>query len=315
MIFHLSSRSLKLPHFRCIKSYRNAFLNNNNFQPWRRTMYLRAAHAENDQSALLDFIHTNPLGVLTTAIKSESYPFLQSSHIPWVLDLPSSTSTPLDENVQDTNLLDTAVEGGVALGTLRGHVARANPQAKALIEYAKEKGESREGEGGVVRLEEEVLILFTSPVNHYVTPKFYTTTKPSTGKVVPTWNYAAVQVYGTLTIYHDSKSEATEKFLRMQLDDLTKLTEGEIMGFDGKEGRQKGWTVNEAPESYVSLLSKAIIGVEVNIKKIGGKWKMSQELGEGDREGAVKGFKALGTEMGDQVARTIEERAMKKEGK
>ncbi|KAH6669303.1 putative transcriptional regulator [Halenospora varia] len=312
MIFRLSPKSFR-PHFRHInsKQFGNLSHNNTNLQFQTRTMYLRAAHVENDQSTLFDFIHTNPLGVLTTAIKSETYPFLQSSHIPWVLDLQSSSAS-LNTNAQDVDPSDAVVEGDAVLGMLRGHVARANPQAKALIEYAKGK---ENGEGEAVKLEEEVLILFTSPVNHYVTPKFYTTTKPSTGKVVPTWNYAAVQVYGTLTVYHDSKSEITEKFLRTQLDDLAKLTEEEVMGFDGKEGRQKGWTVGEAPESYVKLLSKAIIGVEVEIKRIEGKWKMSQELGEGDREGTVKGFKALGTEMGEQIASTIEERARRKDAK
>ncbi|KAF4630299.1 hypothetical protein G7Y89_g7842 [Cudoniella acicularis] len=265
-------------------------------------MYLRPVHTEHDLKIIYEFIQSNPLGVITTGIKSDNYPFLQSSHIPWVLDLPPHTpeGTP-------------STEENKLLGTLRGHVARANPQAKAMIESVASLPIPTEGG---VKLEQEVLILFTSPhQQHYVTPKFYTTTKPSTGKVVPTWNYAAVQVYGTLTLYHDSKSPQTEDFLRKLLNDLTKLAEEDVMGYDGEEGREKAWTVAEAPESYVGLLKKAIVGVEVRIDRVEGKWKMSQELAEGDREGTIKGFKELGTWKGDEIARTVEERARRKDEK
>jgi transcriptional regulator len=62
-------------------------------------------------------------------------------------------------------------------------------------------------------LEQEVLVLFTATSHHYVTPKFYTETKPVTAKVVPTWNYSAVQGYGRATLYFDSKSDVTSEFL------------------------------------------------------------------------------------------------------
>lgn len=160
-------------------------------------------------------------------------------------------------------------------------------------------------------LEEEVMILFNGPAHHYVTPKFYTETKPSTGKVVSTWNYSAVQVYGTATVYYDT---AAPEFLTKQLDDLAVLTEEKIMGYTGEKGKKAPWTVKEAPENYISLLKKAIVGVEIEITRMAGKFKMSQELAEGDRDGAIRGFRELGTEEGEEIARTIEVRAaVKKE--
>ncbi len=138
-------------------------------------MYLRAVHAELDIPVLHSFIESNPLGILiSTHPPSDSpAPDVEITHIPWVLDAPSSS----DE-----------------LGKLRGHMARANPHTKALLLAADTRS------GGV-----PVTILFNGPVDHYITPKFYTETKPSTGKVVPTWNYSAVQATGILRL-HDSSS-------------------------------------------------------------------------------------------------------------
>jgi transcriptional regulator len=258
-------------------------------------MYLRAAHAESDIPTLYKFIQENPLGVLTTAIKSAQYPFLQSTHIPWVLDLPPSPS--------DTSSPHPA--------RLRGHMARANPHTKALIESASTLP-FHPAKKSIV-LDDEVMVLFTSPIQHYVTPKFYVETKPSTGKVVPTWDYAAVQIYGTLTLFYERSDPATGEYLTKQIDDLSRQSEEKIFGYDGKEGRPKAWNVGESPESYVALLKKAIIGVEIEVSRIEGKWKMSQELGKGDREGVIEGFEKLGTGVGDDVARLVKERGVLKD--
>ncbi len=126
-------------------------------------MYLRDVHTDLNVPTLYDFIRANPLGILTTAISSPNYPLLQSSHIPWVLDEPS-------EKLSSTSSPDTQPPKAI----LRGHLARANPQAKALIEAATDSNSSK--------IKEEILILFNSPINHYITPKFYVETKPSTGK-------------------------------------------------------------------------------------------------------------------------------------
>jgi transcriptional regulator len=251
---------------------------------------------------LYKFIQENPLGLLTTAIKSESYPLLQSSHLPWVLDVPDSSSSTSSEPQP---------------AKLRGHMARANPHSKALSEAAAatlEAGGSADTK--CAKLEEEVMILFTSPVHHYVTPKFYVETKPSTGKVVPTWDYSAVQCYGLITVYFDGSAPETGDYLTKQISDLSRQSEEKIFGYDGQNGRPRAWNVNESPESYVSLLKKAITGVEIEITRIHGKWKMSQELAKGDRQGVIEGFEKLGTEVGNDIARTVRERGtLKDEGR
>ncbi|KAL2002787.1 hypothetical protein VTN02DRAFT_5946 [Thermoascus thermophilus] len=252
-------------------------------------MYLRSVHAESSIPQLLQFIRDNPLGILTTAIRSSTYPLLQSSHIPWVLDVPESDNP--DEPVK---------------ARLRGHMARQNPQSKAIVESlaAREASSSRPPS----QLEEDVLVLFNGPHHHYVTPKFYTETKPSTGKVVPTWNYSAVQVYGKATIYHDSSSPETSEFLDRQIHDLSQHCETAVMGYTGEEGRLAPWKVSDAPERYIEIMKKNVIGIEIAIEQIGGKYKMSQEMGKGDREGVIQGFNNLGTDVGAGIARTVKER-------
>ncbi|OBZ72865.1 hypothetical protein A0H81_06849 [Grifola frondosa] len=244
-------------------------------------MYLRDIYAEHHIPTLRQFIRDNPLGIFTTAIPSPGNPLLQSSHIPWILDVADEAS--------DTEL-----------GTLHGHMARANPQAKAIIESITSNPTENDN---APKLQEEVLILFDGPVHHYITPKFYTETKPATGKVVPTWNYAAVQVYGKATIYFDAKAQATADFLARQLPDLSQHAETHIMGYD------KPWAVADAPAPYVELLKKAIIGIEVQITSMGGKFKMSQERVKGDRDGIIEGFEALGTETGMRMAEMVKETA------
>ena len=243
-------------------------------------MYLRAVHAETSIPTLRRFIQENPLGILTTTIPSAVHHLIQSSHIPWVLDVSDPSSE--DE-----------------LPILRGHIARQNPQAKAIIDHATENPQPTSTSH---RLQQEVMVLFNGPSHHYVTPKFYTKTKPESGKVVPTWNYAAAQCYGVATVYFDSQAEATSKFLSKQIGDLSNMAEKQIMGYE------KPWKVEDAPERYVELLRKNIIGIEIEVTSLGGKFKMSQEMGEEDQRGVVEGMGALGTADGDYVAKHVMER-------
>jgi transcriptional regulator len=253
-------------------------------------MYLRAIHAESSLKALFELIQSNPLGVLTTAIPSTSYHFIQSSHIPWVLDIISDDP-------------EAPVKG-----RLRGHMARQNPQAKAIIESL-----TVTGSPPASPLQQEVQILFTSQDHHYVSPKFYTETKPSTGKVVPTWNYAAAQVYGKATIYHDSSSAESSEYLSKQIHDLSQLCETSIMDYTGERGKQAAWKVADAPDRYIDIMKKNIIGIEVTIEDIGGKFKMSQESSKGDREGVIEGFNNLGSEVGRNVAALVRKRGEMKD--
>ncbi|KAJ5082345.1 hypothetical protein N7532_011388 [Penicillium argentinense] len=250
-------------------------------------MYLRAVHAENSIKALLEFIKENPLGVLTTAISSSSYPFLQSSHIPWVLDTYSDDP-------------DVPVKG-----RLRGHMARQNPHSKALMEAC--------AASSTGKLQQDVMILFTAQHHHYVTPKFYTETKPATGKVVPTWNYAAAQVYGKATIYYDSAAAETSSYLQQQIHDLSEMCETSMMGHTGQEGKPGPWKVADAPERYIDIMTKNIIGIEVSIESIGGKFKMSQEMGNGDRQGIIEGFDNLNSDVGTHISELVKERGEMKD--
>lgn len=252
-------------------------------------MYLRSVHAEEDLAVLHQLIRDHPLGILTTAIKSPLYPFIQSSHIPFLIDAP--------EDADDRTP-----------GVLRGHMAKQNPQAKALMDALAAAHEAQ-GAKGAIELEDEVLVLFTAPEHHYITPKFYTETKPATEKVVPTWNYAAVQAYGKVRVYCDSKAEETSAYLQTAIEDLTDYSESSIMGYGAKTGTGTcPWKVSDAPENYVQLLKKNIIGIEIRVERLEGKFKMSQEMGVGDREGVIKGFGELGTEVGEGMSKLVKER-------
>lgn len=191
-------------------------------------------------------------------------------------------------------------------------MARYNPQAKAIVESlgCGSNPEEASTSPSTSYLEDDVLVIFNGPVHHYITPHFYRETKPSTGKVVPTWDYEAVQVYGKAKIYHDSQSAETGTFLAKQLDDLTRQCETSIMGY-GNEGQKQPWKVDDAPERYLEILKKNIIGVEIEITSIAGRFKWSQEKPVGDRDGVISGFRELQTELGTQVADTVARTAEK----
>lgn len=146
-----------------------------------------------------------------------------------------------------------AGEGGN--GILRAHLARANPHWREL-------------QGGA-----DCLVVFMG-LQGYVTPSWYPT-KQETQKVVPTWNYVCVQAWGRPRIVEDAA------WLRRQLDDLTRTREG---------ARPEPWAVNDAPEEYIAAQMKAIVGIEIPIDRIEGKWKLSQNRPAADRTGVVAGL-------------------------
>lgn len=162
--------------------------------------------------------------------------------------------------------------GGTGLGILRAHIAKANPQGRDL-------------EGG-----SECLAVFQGPQD-YVTPSWYAT-KRETGKVVPTWNYATVHAWGRPRLVTD------DAWLRRQIDDLTILKEG---------ARPAPWAVADAPVGFVASQIKGIVGVEIPIGRIEGKWKVSQNRSEADRAGVVAGLQAEGGPA-DAMARLVEDR-------
>lgn len=140
------------------------------------------------------------------------------------------------------------------LGTLQAHLARANGQWKDL-----------DGQ--------QVLVVFQGPLS-YVSPSFYET-KKETGKVVPTWNYVMVQARGMARIHADSA------WLGRQIEALTSRHESR---------RDQPWAVGDAPPPFIESQLRGIIGVEIVIEAIEGKWKVSQNRPEADRRGVAEGL-------------------------
>ena len=134
-------------------------------------------------------------------------------------------------------------------------------------------------------------IWLNQPHSKNVTPSWYAT-KQETGKVVPTWNYVTVHAWGKPQVIEDAA------WLRRQLDDLTLLKEGKL---------PKPWAVGDAPEPYVAAQMKGIVGIEIPIVRIEGKWKVSQNRPEKDRAGVVAGLRA-GGESAVVMADIVEDR-------
>ena len=157
-------------------------------------------------------------------------------------------------------------------GTLRAHVARANAQWKELSAVT------------------ECLVVFQG-AQSYITPNWYPT-KQETHKVVPTWNYITVQVRGRPRAVEDAN------WLLRQITDLT----------NAQEARQPApWKVADAPADFVAAQIQAIVGIEIPIDRIEGKWKVSQNRNEADRKGVVAGLTAQG-EASAAMARSVAER-------
>lgn len=130
----------------------------------------------------------------------------------------------------------------------------------------------------------------------------------------PTWNYSAIQVYGRATVFCDSRSTATETFLSKQIADLTKHAESTIMNYVGTAGGwPEQWEVSDAPSSFISILNKSIVGIEIAIDRLEGKHKMTQEMSEGDRNGVIAGFESLQTDDGSSMAKIVRERGAMKD--
>jgi transcriptional regulator len=198
--------------------------------------------------------------------------------------------------------------------------AQAQAQAKA---QAQDHGASAGASTGSY-LPGEVLIIFTSPVDHYITPHFYTAANAAANgaakgadrdrdkaRIAPTWNYAAVQVYGRMRVFHDKALEETGLFLEGQLSDLARLGEEGVMRFLDGDGHGHGdgprpWTLDDAPAKYIAFLKKNIVGMQVEITRVEGRFKVSQERPVGDREGVVDGLGMLGG-RGSSAARRMAE--------
>ncbi|MBX3172387.1 MAG: FMN-binding negative transcriptional regulator [Candidatus Eremiobacteraeota bacterium] len=142
---------------------------------------------------------------------------------------------------------------------LRAHVSKANPQWSRLTEHP------------------HALVVFQGPQG-YITPNWYATKKVD-GKVVPTWNYSMVQVRGPVRVVHD------QDWLHRHVSQLTDFFE---------QSQSTPWALSDAPASFVHGQLKGIVGLEVTLKSLEGKWKMSQNRAAEDRAGVVEGLRVAG---------------------
>lgn len=155
-------------------------------------------------------------------------------------------------------------------GTLHGHIARSNPQWQRAA------------------ADGHALAIFLGP-DAYITPSWYPT-KQATGKVVPTWNYVAIHAYGPVRFFDDADR---------LLAHVTKLTETH------EALRAAPWAVTDAPSDYIRGQLNRIIGFEIPIARLEGKWKMSQNRPAPDRAGVVEGLVREGGPPEAVVARIV----------
>lgn len=152
-------------------------------------------------------------------------------------------------------------------GTLSGHVARSNPVWQDHP------------------ADTDVLVIFQG-VESYITPSWYAS-KAVDGKVVPTWNYVSVHAKGRLRVIHDPD------WILSQLESLTVHNEA---------GFEHPWAVSDAPHEFTSKLLEVIVGIEIVITELNGKWKASQNRSDQDRSSVSSGLTSCGQyEMAELV--------------
>jgi transcriptional regulator len=202
-------------------------------------MYVPLHFAETRTDVLHQLVREYPLGVLVTLGSGG----LNANHIPFEIDPEPAP-----------------------FGTLRGHVARANPVWRD------------------VSTDVEALMVFQGS-QAYISPSWYAT-KQETGKVVPTYNYIVVHAYGPLHVVED------RAWLRNFVERLTNRYEAT---------RSEPWKITDAPSDYIEQMLGAIVGIEIPVTKLIGKWKASQNRPPGDRDGVIRGL----SEMVDADATTM----------
>ena len=196
-------------------------------------MYLPSHFDEKRLDVLHALVRRHPFGLLVTQ----------------TADGPNANGIPF--------LLDQ--DGAAGLGTLRGHVARANPVWREAA------------------TDVPSLVVFQGP-DAYVSPSWYPS-KAEHGKVVPTWNYVTVQARGPLRAIDDAA------WVRAFVSRLTTRHEAVLA---------KPWAVTDAPPDYIETMSRAIIGIEIPLTALTGKWKTSQNRSAADRDGVAAGLRATG---------------------
>jgi transcriptional regulator len=142
---------------------------------------------------------------------------------------------------------------GSGIGTLHGHIARANPLWREAVRDA------------------AALVIFQGP-NSFISPSSYPS-KRENARVVPTWNYAVVHVHGVVRFIDDPA------WVRSHVEALTR---------EHEEKRDTPWAVTDAPADFVDKMVAAVVGIEISITELVGKWKVSQNRSISDRVGAAE---------------------------
>ena len=162
----------------------------------------------------------------------------------------------------DANHIPLLLQPAGPCGTLQGHVARANRLWKP----------------GCVS--GEVLVVFQGDES-YISPSGYAT-KAEHGKVVPTWNYTAVHAYGELKVIDDAD------WILAQVSALTATHEAAL---------PQPWAVTDAPADYIEKMLGAIVGIEITITRLTGKWKVSQNQPAENRGSLIAALEKAGNPM------------------
>jgi transcriptional regulator len=187
-------------------------------------MYVPAHFEENRPEVLQALIADQPLGALVTVGPQG----LDANHVPFEFDAARGPH-----------------------GTLRAHVARANPVWQEAAAAP------------------DALVIFQGPAA-YVSPTWYPS-KHATHRQVPTYNYMVVHAHGRIVVHDD------ESFLRGLVARLTRKMEA---------GEAQPWKMGDAPPDYIQQMLGAIVGIEIEVTRIVGKWKLSQNKEAADRRGA-----------------------------
>jgi transcriptional regulator len=184
---------------------------------------------------------------------------------------PLGTLVTLGANGLEANHIPFEIDASSApSGILRAHVARSNPVWHDVS-------------SGI-----DALVVFQG-ASSYISPSWYPS-KQVDGKVVPTYNYMVVHASGPLKVIDDPV---------WLLGLVSRLTDRH------EKGRDAPWQVADAPTDYIEKMLAAIVGIEIPIAKLVGKWKVSQNQPEANRNGVVHGLLNEGNDNADLMAAAI----------
>lgn len=208
-------------------------------------MYIPKHFEESRIKVLHQLISSCPLGTFVTQCDGD----IEANHIPFLLS-----------------------HSGDDLGTLKCHIAKANPLWKSLCA-------------------DEALVIFQGP-DCYISPSWYPS-KHIHGKAVPTWNYIVVHARGVPKVFDD------RGWLIEHISELT----------DSHESKNAvSWKVSDAPADYIDSMVNAIVGIEIPITRLTGKWKLSQNRTKADQAGVIAGLESEHSEKTKAMSRIIQQR-------